>query len=227
MSEILPTYTHIINHRLKHTYLSFDEEGRLIVKSPSVSHCYIEALLIKKSAWINKTRERILSKKGRTSTIREGGYFYFMGIPFLIVFREHTRRYSLFELEDSKQSAIFSHSHFDSALCQKKIEAYYKKEANSIIAHMVDRWATKMSLFPEAIHFRKTKRQWGSCSAKNVLSFNIMLMKVPLEAIEYVVVHELAHIAHKHHQKAFWQLVQKYLPDYKVRQDILRQYTPL
>ncbi|MCF6206856.1 MAG: M48 family metallopeptidase [Sulfurovum sp.] len=226
MPEILPSYTHVVNKRLKHTYLSFDEEGGLVIKSPPVSQRYIESLLIKKSAWINKTRQRVLAKKGRVDTIRDGGYFYFIGMPFPIVFRESTKQRASFE-PDEEGSFIFAYTHFDSEMCRKKIEAYYTKEAEKRIPHMVNQWANKMQLYPEAVRFRKTRRQWGSCSAKNVLSFNTRLMKLPLEAIEYVVVHELAHIAHKHHQKAFWQRVESHLPDYRERQEILREYTPV
>jgi len=61
--QILPRYTHIVNKHLKHTYLSFDEEANLVIKSPKVSQRYIEQLLLKRSAWINRSREKILQKK--------------------------------------------------------------------------------------------------------------------------------------------------------------------
>ena len=82
-----------------------------------------------------------------------------------------------------------------------------------------------MALVPTNIRFRKTKRQWGSCSGKNVLSFNTMLMKLPLSVIQYIIVHELAHIKHKHHQKSFWKLVEEHLPDYRQRVAELHTYT--
>ena len=86
-------------------------------------------------------------------------------------------------------------------------------------------WAENINLSPAYILFRKTKRQWGSCSAKNVLSFNTMIMKLPPDVIEYIIVHELSHIKHRHHQKAFWQLIERYLPDYKRRVQELMTYT--
>lgn len=51
-----------------------------------------------------------------------------------------------------------------------------------------------------------------------------MMMKLPQDIIEYIVVHELAHIVHKHHQKSFWSLVEKHLPDYKQRIAVLKHY---
>jgi predicted metal-dependent hydrolase len=53
-----------------------------------------------------------------------------------------------------------------------------------------------------------------------------MVMKLPLDVIEYIIVHELAHIQHKHHQQAFWKHVEHYLPEYKTQVTLLKEYTP-
>jgi len=225
MSTLLPHYTHIVNPRLKHTYLSFDDEGALVIRSPKVSQRYIETLLLKKAAWIERAREKTLAKKGRTDTIRENGYFYLLGNPYTLRFEPcNSVRAALIRQADG--TFLFRYTHFDRDRCLGKIEAYYKQEITRTIPPLIDRWSDRMGVSPLEIRYRKTRRQWGSCSTNSTLSFNTMLMKVPLKAIEYVVVHELAHIIHKHHQPAFWQLVSKHLPDYKARQDLLRQFTP-
>ena len=90
---------------------------------------------------------------------------------------------------------------------------------------IVQEYANKMQLFPNKITFRKTKRQWGSCSATNNISLNTMLAKLPINVVKYVIVHELAHIRHKNHQKEFWALVGKYMPKYKQLQNELKTYT--
>ena len=72
-----------------------------------------------------------------------------------------------------------------------------------------------MNLFPTSISYRKNKRTWGSCNYKNGLNFNILLMKFPIEVMEYVIIHELSHIKHKNHSKDFWNLVSFYCPNYK------------
>jgi len=71
------------------------------------------------------------------------------------------------------------------------------------------------------------KTRWGSCSAKNTISLNYYLAKLPESLIEYVVVHELAHIKEKNHSAKFWNLVEKYLPDVKKRRKLLREYEKL
>lgn len=98
---------------------------------------------------------------------------------------------------------------------QNQLDLFYKNEAKKIIVKMVENYSKEMKLFPNKVGFRKTKTRWGSCSGKNNLSFNTQLMKFDKTVIEYVVVHELAHIKHKNHSSAFWGLVENYLSNFK------------
>ena len=98
------------------------------------------------------------------------------------------------------------------------VDLFYRQKAREIILPMVEFWSEKMQLYPTYIGFRKNRTLWGSCSSKNRLSFNTNLVKVSKSTIEYVVVHELAHIKHKNHSAKFWNFVQEYLPDFKQRQ---------
>jgi len=220
----LPQYTHIVKPELKHTYLSFDEEGTLIIRSPKVSQKYIETLLLKKAGWIRRSKEKIRLKKGKMPDFRkEGGELYFLGraYPFKIEKQIKQKTQLLF-----REETFFLSSHCeDRVLFQKHIDRFYKMESEKYLPAIVEKYALKMHLFPTEIRFRKTKRQWGSCSGRNVLNFNTMLMKLPESVIAYVVVHELAHIKHKNHQKNFWKLVKTYIPDYKACIAELHTYT--
>lgn len=103
-------------------------------------------------------------------------------------------------------------------------DKFYKKEVQEYIPYLVEKHSKKMNLFPTSIKYRKNKRTWGSCNHKNGLNFNIYLCKFPLDVMEYVVIHELAHIKHKNHSKKFWDLVQEYCPDYKRRENLLKSF---
>jgi predicted metal-dependent hydrolase len=96
-----------------------------------------------------------------------------------------------------------------------------KEEAAAIIMPLVQKWSTIMIVSPTHVGFRKNRTRWGSCSSKNRLNFNTHLATMHPDFIEYVVVHELAHIRHKNHSKDFWAEVEKYLPDYKRRQKLI------
>lgn len=106
----------------------------------------------------------------------------------------------------------------------KNIDNFYKKEIVKYLPNLVDIYSKKMNLIPTSIKYRKNKRTWGSCNYKNGLNFNILLMKFPIELMEYVVIHELAHIKHKNHSKKFWDLVEEFCPDYKQREKIFKSF---
>ena len=102
-------------------------------------------------------------------------------------------------------------------------EMDYKNVTPKIVLPLVERYSKIMELYPSKVTFRFNKSRWGSCNQKNSIVFNYYLAKLPIELIEYVVVHELSHIKHKHHQKAFWDEVAKVLPDVKIRRKLLRK----
>lgn len=102
-------------------------------------------------------------------------------------------------------------------------EARLKALAREVIPQRVAHFAAKMGLTPAAVKLTSARTRFGSCSAKNSLCFSWRLMAYPMEAVDYVVVHELAHIVHKNHQAPFYALVASVLPDYKSRQALLRQ----
>jgi predicted metal-dependent hydrolase len=220
--NILPSYTHIVNSKLKHIYLSFDAQGTLVIKSPKVSRKRIEQLLIKKSVWINKSRKKLEQKKGKALDFSQTLKLYYQGNIYPLELVHYAKKRVCLDF-DGHIFKLFYHD-YDERLFQNHIDNFYKKEAQKQIPEYVNMWADIMKVTPNKLSFRKTKRQWGSCSGKNDLSFNTMIMKLPSDVIQYIVVHELAHITHKHHQKSFWGLVEQYLPEYKKQVKELKDY---
>ena len=221
--SLLPNYIHIVNPKLKHIYLSFDDEGNLVVKSPKVSQRRIEQLLLKKASWINASRQKLHIKKGKKVDFSQESELYFLGESHRLEILTYSKKRTKLTFDGDCFTLFYSV--YDEVVFQKHIDTFYKEEAKVYIPQIVENWSEKMNLLPKQVSFRKTKRQWGSCSARNDLSFNTMMMKLPLDVIQYIVVHELAHIKHKHHQKSFWQLVESHLPAYKTQVNELKKFT--
>ncbi len=217
---LLPTYNHIINPKLKNIYLSFNANGELVIKSPKVSTERIEKLLISKASWIEKARHRLMQKKGRIN-FQENQSIYYLGDPYMFVHNSNALKTTL--VFDGS-SFVLHHKVYDEAVFGRKIDQFYLARAKEFLPPLVDLWANKMQVNPLGIKFRKTKSQWGSCSGKNMLSFNTMMMKLPRHIIEYIIVHELCHIVHKHHKKSFWEMVEKFIPNYKRVRMELKSY---
>ncbi|AFL67930.1 M48 family metallopeptidase [Sulfurospirillum barnesii] len=105
-------------------------------------------------------------------------------------------------------------------------EAFYKEKTIPLVRRLVEEWSFIMGVKPAKISFRKAKKRWGSCSHINELSFNLSLAQLPLECITYIVIHELSHITHKHHQKSFWNCVGEFMPEYKACERTLKAFSP-
>lgn len=98
-----------------------------------------------------------------------------------------------------------------------------KVRAKELLPKKVAAFAQKMGLQPAGITITGARTRFGSCSPKNRLCFSWRLMQYPEEAIDYVVVHELAHLAHRNHGPAFHALVAEILPDHKQRRALLKE----
>ena len=108
-------------------------------------------------------------------------------------------------------------------ILSKEQEDVLRASAKSYIPGRVAYWSQIMGLQPTAVKITSAKKRFGSCSSKNSLCFSLMLMLYEQEAIDYVIVHELAHITHKNHSSNFYALVKKYYPDYKSAEAALKK----
>lgn len=81
-----------------------------------------------------------------------------------------------------------------------------------------------MALVPQKLALSSARSRWGSCSASGGVRLNWRLMQAPPAVIDYVVIHELAHLAELNHSPRFWAIVAAHCPDWKVRRDWLKQH---
>ena len=98
-----------------------------------------------------------------------------------------------------------------------------RKRAGEIIPGKVEHYAEIMGVEPKSVRITSAQKRFGSCSNRGTLCFSYMLMRYPDEAVDYVVVHELAHLVELNHSKKFWAVVEKYIPDYKERRALLKE----
>lgn len=98
----------------------------------------------------------------------------------------------------------------------------YIAMAKALLPVKVEKYAAVMGVAPTGIKITGAQKRFGSCSGKDSLCFSWRLMRYPEAAIDYVVVHELAHIRHKDHGREFYGFIESVLPDYKEREKLLR-----
>ena len=106
----------------------------------------------------------------------------------------------------------------------RRLADWLKRQAQHDLKDEVGYQAERMGLSPKRIFVRDQPTRWGSCSTTGALSFSWRLILAPGFVLEYLVVHEVAHLAHMNHGPRFWKLVEDSMPDYKRAQKWLREH---
>lgn len=101
-------------------------------------------------------------------------------------------------------------------------KAFYKAKGQTKIANRVSHYADRMGVAPSGVRILELQNRWASCTPEGRLNFHWKCMMAPPTVIDYIVVHELAHLQYLNHTKAFWDQVDKVLPDYRDRKEWLR-----
>ena len=114
-----------------------------------------------------------------------------------------------------KADAFSSLSKDEISALKMSAERYFNEECA--------RYASIMSAHYDKITITSRKKVYGTCTSKRELTFSYILMLFPKAAREYVVVHELAHLWEMNHSKRFYDIVARYMPDYKKRNELLKK----
>ena len=101
------------------------------------------------------------------------------------------------------------------------------ERALRVLPERTDHYARLMGISYGRITIREQKTRWGSCSSKGNLNFNWKLVLMPMDLLDYVVVHELAHRREMNHSKDFWRIVEEVLPDYRERRKRLNNFSSM
>lgn len=106
---------------------------------------------------------------------------------------------------------------------REMLENWYRVRAEEVITRRVKHYADELGWPMPRVLIRNQKKRWGSCNAKGELRFNWRLVMLPLRVLDYVVVHEMAHLKVLNHSPRFWALVEQIMPDYKARHQALHE----
>jgi predicted metal-dependent hydrolase len=127
------------------------------------------------------------------------------------------------------QTLSLSEADYKKSIVERKrcLELWYVKQAAEYIEEKVQLYSAVMGVQPTAIKIRYYKSRWGSCNRRGQLQFNWALMMAPAPVVDYVIVHELAHLTHFNHSPAFWQVVASIIPDHKKHRHWLKNQREL
>lgn len=186
-------------------------DASITIKVPSVfPKQKIEEFIKQHEAWIRQKQEEI-KKKYRIVSPKKfvtGEQFLYLG-----------KQYPLTVSHDIAQAFIFTDAFYLNAFNHKNAETHalnwYKKQALQLFTQRVSNYAEQLKIEYQSIALSSANSKWGSCSYDNKLMFNWRLIMAPVEVIDSVIFHELAHVLEKNHTKRFWRKVTMWFPAYE------------
>ncbi len=124
-----------------------------------------------------------------------------------VVFKEEKLHIYVKQLEDEK--------------IIQALKRFYYQQCKALVEKSIFSYQSNFKTKPRSFRISDSKTTWGTCDSKQQLTFNWRLAMAPQEVIDYVVVHEMCHMVHLNHDRSFWRLVGKIIPDYKEKENWL------
>lgn len=198
--------------------IQITKDASVLVKAPMrLSKRYIDTFVNEKKDWI-ETHLTVMQNRCQERehfTINDGTRIWYLGREYPVKTGAETSRFDgeTFYLMGETQEDI-----------RKSAVSVYCQLAMDYIQPLINSYATQMDVQPTSVKISDARTRWGSCSGKNRINFAWRLILTSPACVEYVVVHELAHIKEHNHSKRFWNIVEGILPDWRDRRLQLREY---
>ena len=191
----------------------------------------VKDFIIQKYSWIQKQQNYFAKYTGEkeTTDFNNGEIIYLLGRKYIInLVKDKENKVTIGE---EIVEIHIKEKYIEDKEYKKRIyEKWIKEFSMPILYKLTEKYQEMLKgqriKFPK-IEIRKMKRRWGCCFPKQgKIVYNLGLIKVPMECIEYVVLHELSHFKHPNHSTKFYNFVANYMPDWKSRKKILdKEYT--
>lgn len=210
------TVDEIIKSKRRTLAITVNAFGKVIVRAPlRASQKEIDYFVKKHESWILRKKETALASCICLPTQRLNGYkLLLLGKYYEIVLYPQER-------------VALDHENCKLYLPEKNAEqrlvVWVKENALRILTKSVEEISARMGVKANSVAITGAKSFWGICTSKNDLRFCYRVLYAPRDVLEYVVVHELAHVTYKNHSSAFWREVEKYIPNWKEKRRWLKE----
>lgn len=208
--------------RRKTVAISVKPDTTVILHAPLRSHTsHLQRVLNENHVWICNTIENARRLYAHTqSQYTDGDNVLYLGTTYTIQYVPDLPTDVHIDTQIMRVRAV------DTTSCRLAIMAFYRKQAKQIFYERTAHWIPRViGASPHTkIVIKHMTSRWGSMSSTGRMNLNIALVRTPMACIDYVIVHELCHQDHPHHQKSFWDAVRNVIPDYATYKRMLQTY---
>ena len=182
--------------------------GELEVSCPyNTSESFLKNLIERKKEWINKNIDRSRKNHKKIDQISKG-FITYKGLVLKLIYEKSD--FEGITVEDNVLKILYS----DESKSKKLIIEWLKLQANNFLRARLSFLSKRISIEFNSLTIKSYTARWGSCNIKGDIFLNWKLIMLPENVIDYVLIHELAHIYFPNHSREFWELVKKKDPNY-------------
>ena len=211
----------LVRAKIKNMYILI-RDGKVIVKVPrSISDNRVIDFINSKEDWILKKLKEVEEKSVKEKKFVSGEVFKVLGNDYTLNIEYGDFEKASVNLDNGYINICVSEN-CETAKIKELIEKMYYKIALMIVDKSVNMWKNILKIAPDVVVIKKLKTAWGKCNSKGKITINPDLMKYDQRVIDYVVLHEFCHLRYMNHSKDFWNMVSKYMPDYKLLRNELK-----
>lgn len=204
--------------------LRIDDNGLTVNVPMRVSEKWLHSVLQDKALWVVKKLEHWQARKPVPVLWQDGQKISFIGTTLTL--RVVASLFASAPQLSGRELIVHVTDSANEELVEQAVIQWYRREAEILFKQRVAHYVPLMEVNPRSIKLSSARTQWGSCTADGNVYLNWQLIKMPLTVVDYVVVHELAHLVEMNHSPAFWGVVKKACPEYlKLRRE-LRKWSP-
>lgn len=204
----------LVRSKIKNIYILI-RNGKVIVKAPNnISENRIKDFINSKEDWINKKLKEFEKKSFKEKSYVSGEVFKVLGNDYILNIEYGDFEKASVNLDNGYINICVSEN-CETENIKELIEKMYYKIALMIVDKSVNMWKNILKIAPDVVVIKKLKTAWGKCNSKRKITINPDLMKYDQRVIDYVVLHEFCHLRYMNHSKDFWNMVGKFMPDYK------------
>ena len=204
--------------KVKNFYISI-QNGEVVIKAPwYVTSSQIQDVVESKRKWIMEKLEEYQKSPRKAKEYLDGEKFQILGEEYSLNIYYKDINNAILNVENGKIVIILPLRYAEednTEQIKKMIDKMYYMVAEREVEAAMEKTRKMVGLAPEEYRIKKTKSVWGSCSSNRKITINQNLMMYSRKAVEYVVLHEVCHLKYMNHSKKFWEMVEKYMPDYK------------
>ncbi len=202
---------------VKNISIKIKSRDEIILTCPTfISKKRAYKFLESKKSWIEKKLQNLPKKLD----LVDGDIVKYLGFDYKLKLVESSKNKAYIE-DDIIMIECKNKDDFE--LKQKILKEFYRQKAKEIFPKLLTSWEKITNQKVNKLTIRDSKTRWGSCNTqKAYINLSLHLVKKPLDAIEYVILHELSHLTHPNHNKEFYSYIKKFMSDFKEREKMLK-----